>query len=145
MRFNLYDVIARICEKISSFTKKFQEELYKEYVSDIESVNSTIENEFSFFNKHTSKSIIYSTFSDVQINILFQFIENNCDKKLLFLLSYLDSYIDFQKSLDSYCQNKCINKYKLYSFKTISNNEHGYLIPRFYQTGLRKTVILRIH
>lgn len=135
-----YDVMATLCHNIRLLSNDVQKSLYRAYWANPELAHMEIESIFSFLNRRNAAgAFIYNTLSIEDIQRIGAEIEKwkiaASDKKLmLYLLIYLDKYIDFNESIEYFfaslpsrlpntCYFDCLNSNELMS--------GGKLLPRF--------------
>lgn len=135
-----YDVMAMLCHKIRLLSNEIQKDLYRAFWANPELAQLEIENIFSFLSRRNADgAFVYNTLSMEDVQSIGAEIEKwsatITDRKLmLYLLVYLDRYINFDESIELFfaslpsslpntCYFDCLNSNELMSW--------GKLLPRF--------------
>ena len=135
-----YDVMATLCHNIRLLSKDVQKRMYRAYWASPELAHMEIESIFSFLNRRNSAgAFIYNTLSIEDIQIIGAEIEKwkmaaNDKKLMLYLLIYLDKYIDFNESIECFFASLPSSLPNTCYFDCLNSNElmsGGKLLPRF--------------
>ena len=126
----LFDIMAKIFYKVDSLPEVEKEEIYSRCQSNILSLDSIVEEKFSFLDKQKRK-LTYNSLHYLNITSLSSYIDNEDEYNCLLVLVYLDRYVDFESSMkDFFATCKCFQK-DVYSFQSLNINGMGILLPRF--------------
>lgn len=114
-----YDIMAILCHKIRLLDKEVQKDLFRAFWGNPESARQEIENMFSFLSRHNrSGPFVYNMLSLEEIQCIDAEIEKWSEtvtdrKFLLYLLVYLDKYINFEESMELFlrCHLAVCRKY----------------------------------
>lgn len=140
MALTMYDLMAWICMFLTQMPHEEQMYLYRLYQSNVQDQTDAIESIFEFFRrKNAMGPIRYDSLSKEQIQKVLDKIMQwknsvNDKKNLLFLLSYLDSYIDFDSSFEAFlkrdAEETTMNVFGFCSLNGNFDQTKGQLIPR---------------
>lgn len=128
---NLFDIMAKIFKKIDSLpTIEEKERIYQRCQSNIASLDQTVEERFSFFNK-CEITLFHDSLNDVNLLTLSSYIDRENEYDCFLVLVYLDRYIQFELSMRRFF-DICESWQKgIYSFDSLNKNGIGVLLPRF--------------
>lgn len=137
---NVYDLMAVLCCHISAFDPKSKMHLYRQFYANPESAKLEVEKHFSFLDRRTCNELYqYDFLLPEQVDQISQAItkwsSSETDKILLLsLLIYLDTYVDFESSIDKFMLHAHSPLDGVYSFMSLNANTesvNGMLLPRF--------------
>ena len=137
---SIYDIMALLCKKIRGYELEIQKSLYDQYQSNLESCNMIVEDIFDFLNKRSGSLPTISSFSRSQLYEMSLWIQSTDGVELVFLLQYLDNYIEFENSFSEFLNGMLPQKGNCFYFTSLnSNDSNGYLIPSFKPEWSKKT------
>lgn len=137
---HVYDLMATICHKIRLLNKRTQAMIYRAYWANPKLACQDIESTFGFLSRYSKGGeFLYNSLSISEIDEILDKIEiwsntNSDNKMLVYLLGYLDRYILFEESVESFIQTLPCETPKVYRFECLNENDvdcWGKLLPRF--------------
>ena len=139
---DLFDIIAKIFLKINLLTKTTKENIYRRYWSSIMDVDKVVEEKFQFFDKR-EKNIVYNSLTPSDLLILSLYIDESDPYDCFLILIYLDTHMDFKKSMKRFLDKSATIQKGIFIFKSLNKNGAGILLPRFASKWAKKNNITR--
>lgn len=146
---NVYDLLAWLCAIIAALPLDEQQSLTREY--ELAQKTRLIEREFDFFDmKGPDKEKTYEFLSREQIKVICEKVNhwrqtNSAKVYILYLLTYLAGYFDFDKAFahfltDKLCEEVAVETWSFVALNSNYDEVGGALIPKFKPIWEKKNI-----